>query len=125
MPPPTVLFLHAHPDDECILTGATLAKAHAVGLRTVVVYGTRGDAGETNADLAGEALGDRRVREAEAACADLGVARVEWLPYDDSGMADSDTAGNSAAFSNADAIDVAAQLTELLRDEEDRRRRGL
>ena len=117
MPPPTVLFLHAHPDDECILTGATLAKAHAVGLRTVVVYGTRGDAGETNADLAGEALGDRRVREAEAACADLGVARVEWLPYDDSGMADSDTAGNPAAFSNADATDVAAQLAELLRDE--------
>ncbi len=113
----TALFLHAHPDDECILTGATMAKAAAAGWRTLVVYGTRGDAGETNAELGTESLGDRRVAEATAACADLGVARIEWLPYDDSGMAGTETTTNPLAFSNADPADVAAHMAELLQDE--------
>ena len=115
---PAVVFFHAHPDDECILTGSTLAKAAAAGLRTIVVYGTRGDAGETNADLGGETLGERRVKEAEAACADLGVARIEWLPYADSGMADTETTKNPEAFSNADPQAVAALIAERLSDEE-------
>ncbi len=113
----TALFVHAHPDDECILTGATLAKASALGVRTIVVYGTRGDAGETSADLGGETLGDRRVREALAACNDLGVDRVEWLPYADSGMAGTETTSNPDAFSNAPVAAVADQLVELLADE--------
>jgi LmbE family N-acetylglucosaminyl deacetylase len=33
----TVLFVHARPDDECILTGATMAKAASMGMRTIVV----------------------------------------------------------------------------------------
>ncbi len=114
---PAVLFLHAHPDDECILTGATLAKAAKAGLRTIVVYGTMGDAGETNADLGTQTLGERRIDEAEAACADLGVARVEWLPYADSGMAGTETTANPSAFSNADPTEVAARLADLLADE--------
>lgn len=118
MPGQTLLFVHAHPDDECILTGATLAKANAVGMRTIVVYGSRGDAGQTNDDLGGESLGDRRVREAEAACAELGVDRVEWLPYDDSGMAGTDTTANPAAFSNADPKAIAAVVAERMAGEE-------
>lgn len=114
---PALVFLHAHPDDECVLTGCTLSKASALELRTVVVFGTRGDAGETNADLGGEALGDRRVREAEAACHSLGVARVEWLDYADSGMADTETTQNPQAFCNADPSDVAKRLVALLADE--------
>ena len=110
----SLIFVHAHPDDECILTGATLAKATAVGLRTIVVYGSRGDAGETNADLGGETLGARRVREAEAACADLGVDRVEWLSFDDSGMAGTETTTNPNAFSNAEPADVAAMVVDLV-----------
>ncbi|MGI9595492.1 MAG: PIG-L deacetylase family protein [Acidimicrobiales bacterium] len=115
---PAVLFLQAHPDDECVLTGATLAKAAASGIRTIVVYGTKGDAGETNADLGGESLGDRRVREALAACDDLGVARVEWLPYADSGMVGTETTKNPAAFSNASVAAVADELARLLADEQ-------
>jgi LmbE family N-acetylglucosaminyl deacetylase len=112
-----ILFVHAHPDDECILTGATLAKAASLGIRTIVVYGSRGDAGETNTDLAGESLGDRRVREAEAACAALGVSRVEWLPYADSGMADTSTTQNPDAFSKQSPERVAVELAELLAGE--------
>ncbi len=114
---PAVLFLHAHPDDECILTGATLARAADAGLRTIVVYGTRGDAGETSADLGDQTLGERRVDEAHAACRDLGVARVEWLPYADSGMNGTDTNDRPDAFANADPATVAAELVDLLADE--------
>lgn len=114
---PALVFLHAHPDDESILSGATLAKASAVGLRTVVVFGTRGDAGETKLDLGGESLGERRVREAEAACAALRVDRVEWLAHHDSGMAGSETTGNPAAFSNQPVEAVVAELQHLLAGE--------
>ncbi len=111
---PSILFLHAHPDDECILTGATLAKASALGLRTIVVYGSRGDAGETNAELAGESLGDRRQREANAACAALGVSRVEWLPYLDSGMHGTSTTEHPEAFANASLGSATRQLSAML-----------
>jgi len=115
--PDAIVFVHAHPDDECILTGATLAKAASLGLRTIVVYGSRGDAGETNAELAGEALGDRRVREGEAACAELGVSRVEWLPYADSGMANTATTKHPDAFSNQPPERLAIELARLLAGE--------
>ncbi len=111
------MFLHAHPDDECILTGATLAKAANLDIRTIVVYGSRGDAGETNTDLAGERLGDRREREAKAACAELGVSRVEWLPYADSGMAKTATTEHPDAFSNQSPQNLAVELAEVLADE--------
>ena len=87
----TLLFLHAHPDDESILTGATIAKAKANGARVVVAFASQGDAGETNADLGGESIGDRREHEARAACESLGVDRVVFLGYRDSGMVDTDT----------------------------------
>ncbi len=114
---PTLLFLHAHPDDEAMLTGETLAKAAAIGLRTVVVYGTRGDAGETGADLGGETLAARRTGEAHAACAELGVARVEWLGYADSGMAGTPTNARPDAFCNAAPAEVAAAIAGLVADE--------
>lgn len=118
MPAPCLLFVHAHPDDESVLTGLVLAKATSLGMRTVVVYGTRGDAGETKLELDGETLAQRRVREAEAACADLGVDRIEWLSYDDSGMDGTDTTSNPAAFCNADPQAVADELAELLAGED-------
>jgi len=116
--PQALLFVHAHPDDESVLTGSVLAKAASLGVRTIVAYGTRGDAGETKLDLGGESLADRRIREAQAACADLGVDRIEWLPYDDSGMDGTETTANPAAFCNADPALVASELAELLADED-------
>lgn len=114
----TLVFVHAHPDDECILTGATTALASRLGMRTVLVYGTRGDAGETSEDLGHETLAQRRVRETEAAAQVLGVHRIEWLPYADSGMAGTETTANPDAFSNADPAVVAGQIVDLLADED-------
>ena len=110
----TLLFLHAHPDDECILTGATMASATTLGFRVLVAYGTRGDAGETNKDLGGETLGDRRTREAIAACDVLGADRIEWLGYADSGMVDTTTNEHPDAFCNADLDEATDRLLTQL-----------
>lgn len=114
----TLLSLHAHPDDEVMLTGELLAKANAAGLRTVVVYGSRGDAGKTGLDLGQETLGQRREAEAREACAVLGVDRVEFLDHLDSGMAGDPENDHPDAFSLADPEEVAGRLAELLADED-------
>ncbi len=44
----TIVSLHAHPDDEAIGTGGTLAKAAAEGHRVVIVWATRGEHGEVD-----------------------------------------------------------------------------
>ncbi len=114
---PTLLFLHAHPDDESILTGASIARAKAVGARVIVAFATRGDAGETNQDLGGDTMGERREAEARAACTKLGVDRVLFLGFEDSGMADTETTKNPAAFCNADLDEVGARLSIALVNE--------
>jgi LmbE family N-acetylglucosaminyl deacetylase len=57
----TLVCFHAHPDDEAIATGGTMARAHAEGHRVVLVVATDGEHGEVPDDLAdGETLADRR-----------------------------------------------------------------
>ena len=54
----TVVFFHAHPDDEALLTGGTMARLAAEGHRVVLVTATAGEAGLASADLsAGNRLG--------------------------------------------------------------------
>ena len=113
----TLLFLHAHPDDESILTGATIAAAKAAGARVVIAFATHGDAGETKADLSGQTLGERREQEARAACDALKVDRVLFLGFADSGMADTETTKDPAAFCNADLEEVTARLSIALVNE--------
>ena len=83
----TIVFVHAHPDDEASSTCGSMARASAEGHRVVLVVCTNGEHGESPDDLAdGELLVDRRRRETEASAAVLGVARIAWLGYGDSGM---------------------------------------
>ena len=79
----TAVFFHAHPDDEAIQTGGTMARMAADGHRVVLVTATRGELGEVPEGLLapGEILADRRAVELAAACAVLGVARHEYLGY--------------------------------------------
>ena len=66
----TLVCFHAHPDDEVISTGGTIARAAAEGHRVVLVVATNGDHGEVPDDLApGETLVDRRRVETEASAA--------------------------------------------------------
>jgi len=84
----TVCFFHAHPDDEAIATGGTMAKLAAEGHRVICVHATKGELGEVEDGFLapGEELWTRRVVETEAACRILGVARGEFLGYRDSDM---------------------------------------
>jgi LmbE family N-acetylglucosaminyl deacetylase len=115
----TLVAFHAHPDDECITTGGTLAKAVDDGHRVVVVYATRGEVGEAPDGLLspGETLVDRRLDEVARSTAALGVHRVEFLGYRDSGMMGTPDNDDPASFWRADVSEAAARLAAILRDE--------
>ena len=117
--PRTLVTFHAHPDDEAIATGGVMARAAAEGHRVVLVLATRGEVGEVpDGFLAdGEELAERRVGEAEAAAKILGVARVAFLGYRDSGMADEPTNTAPNAFASADLDEAAERLAAILREE--------
>ena len=115
----TLVSFHAHPDDETISTGGTLAKASDAGHRVVVVFATRGEHGEVEEGFLapGEDLWRRRVEESREAARILGTARVEFLGYVDSGMMG--TAENDApdAFWGADVDEAAERLAAILTEE--------
>jgi LmbE family N-acetylglucosaminyl deacetylase len=115
----TLVFFHAHPDDESILTGGSMAKAASEGHRVVLVVATRGEHGEV-ADgflAAGEQLGVRRVAETFASAEVLGVRRVEFLGYVDSGMMGEPTNEAPYSFWSADVDAAANRLATILREE--------
>jgi len=116
----TAVFFHAHPDDEAITTGGTMAKLAAEGHRVVLVTATGGELGEVADGLLapGESLAEHRARELAAACEALGVARQLFLGYHDSGMDGDPANGDPACFWRADVEEAAARLCAVL-DEED------
>jgi LmbE family N-acetylglucosaminyl deacetylase len=114
----TLVCFHAHPDDEAIATGGTMARAAADGHRVVLVVATGGEYGETPDDLAeGETLADRRRREAQDSAAALGVHRVAWLGYRDSGMTGWEQNADPLNFMNAPIEDAAQRLAAILQEE--------
>ncbi len=116
---PTIVFLHAHPDDEASQTSGSMARAVDEGSRVVVVYATNGDHGEAPDDLAeGESLVQRRRLEADRSAAAIGTHRVVWLGYVDSGMSGWDQNAHDGAFAGADLDEAAARFAAVL-DEED------
>jgi LmbE family N-acetylglucosaminyl deacetylase len=104
-----VVFLHAHPDDEAIFTGGTMALLAQAGVRVVLVVATGGELGGATAE--------QRMAETCAAAALLGVGRVEFLHWRDSGMAGDP--GNSApdAFCRAPVDEAASVVAGLLSEE--------
>ncbi len=111
----TLVAFHAHPDDETLFTGGTLARAAAQGHRTVLVTATLGERG-----LAADArapLGVVRGGELRAACAALGVARLVTLEYGDSGMNSAKPAPEGSLCA-APLAEIAARLEAVLREEQ-------
>jgi LmbE family N-acetylglucosaminyl deacetylase len=115
----TLVCFHAHPDDEAIQTGGSMARAVAEGHRVVLVVATNGEHGEVPDDLAaGESLADRRRAETAASAAVLGVHRVAWLGYADSGMTGWDQNDHAESFHQAPLDAAAEQLAAILREEQ-------
>jgi len=79
----------AHPDDESLGTGGTLAKYAAEGVETYLVTATRGEHGRFggNGERPGDAVvGETRETELRAAARELGVREVIVLGYPDGGL---------------------------------------
>jgi LmbE family N-acetylglucosaminyl deacetylase len=116
----TVVFFHAHPDDEAILTGGTMASLADAGHRVCLVVATRGELGEAKPDVLseGEQLGMRRVMETFDSAAVLGVTRVEFLGYVDSGMAETDGNAHPYSFWQTSVESAAHRLAAILREEQ-------
>ncbi|AXK34187.1 PIG-L family deacetylase [Streptomyces armeniacus] len=111
----TLLAFHAHPDDEALLTGGTLARAAAEGHRVVIVTGTDGLMDARPAD----GSEPPRLRELRAGGEALGAARVETLGYADSGHGPLLYADppDRARFVRADLEEAAERLAAILREE--------
>lgn len=129
-----ILLVHAHPDDETIGTGATMAKYASEGAAVTVVTCTLGEEGEVLvpelAHLASEQedrLGAHRVGEMAAAMRALGVRDHRWLggegKYRDSGMIYADDGTATAppevrkdTFWATDLRDAADDLVPVVRE---------
>ena len=123
----SVVFVHAHPDDEAIGTGATMAHYAAAGAHVTLVTCTLGEEGEIHvpelsklAAAEADQLGGYRIAELNAACAALGVTDHRFLGgagrYRDSGMMGLETNNHPRAFWQADLSEAARQCLEIMRE---------
>lgn len=112
----TLMAVHAHPDDESMSTGGTLALFAQRGAKVVLVCATRGEEGENHTFLPCEDLGALRVEELKDACRILGVAETRLLGYRDSGMAGTLSNLHPRAFSNVSTEEVAQKLASIMRE---------
>ena len=113
----TIVFVHAHPDDEASQTSGSMTRLTAEGHRVVVVYGTGGDHGTLPEGHEGDLALLRRA-EAEASAAITGAQRLVWLDHLDSGMTGWDTNAHPDAFMNADVEAVARAVADVLDGED-------
>ena len=122
-----MLLVHAHPDDESIGTGATMAKYAAEGAGVTLVTCTLGELGEIIppelAHLAADAdggLGKYRIGELAAACAALGVTDHRFLGgpgrWRDSGMMGEPSNDAPDCFWQADVDEAAGELLAVIRE---------
>jgi LmbE family N-acetylglucosaminyl deacetylase len=120
-PPGTVVFFHAHPDDEAIFTGGTMALLAAAGWRVVLVVATAGEQGLTSALIGPDVpLAVRRTGETAQAAELLGAQRIEFLGYHDSGLGGPDGRRPVGAFADAPVDEAAARLAGILAEEQAR-----
>jgi N-acetyl-1-D-myo-inositol-2-amino-2-deoxy-alpha-D-glucopyranoside deacetylase len=123
----SILFVHAHPDDETINNGATMAWYAAAGTRVTLVTCTRGEFGEILVPelehLAWDRedrLGEHRETELRHAMKELGVQDHRFLgapgEYHDSGMAGTEGNDRPDAFWQADVDEAAGRLAAVIRE---------
>ncbi|WP_326798323.1 N-acetyl-1-D-myo-inositol-2-amino-2-deoxy-alpha-D-glucopyranoside deacetylase [Streptomyces sp. NBC_01808] len=127
LPPRRLLLVHAHPDDETITTGATMARYAAEGALVTLVTCTRGEEGEVippALDHLGpgrdDALGAHRAGELAAAMRALGVTDHRFLGgpgrFRDSGMLGLDQNGRPGTFWSAGVDEAAGLLVPVIRE---------
>jgi N-acetyl-1-D-myo-inositol-2-amino-2-deoxy-alpha-D-glucopyranoside deacetylase len=126
LPARRLLLVHAHPDDESINNGATMAACVAAGVHVTLVTCTLGEEGEVIppelAHLASDrddALGEHRIGELAAAMRELGVDDHRFLGgagrFRDSGMMGVEQNHREGAFWNTAVDDAAPHLVAVIR----------
>ncbi|BBY38645.1 1D-myo-inositol 2-acetamido-2-deoxy-alpha-D-glucopyranoside deacetylase [Mycobacterium mantenii] len=124
---PRLLFVHAHPDDESLGTGATIAHYAARGADVRVVTCTLGEEGEVIGDRWAELAVDRadqlggyRIGELTAALRALGVHEPHYLGgagrWRDSGM-EGTPQRNRPRFIDADESETVGALVAVIREQ--------
>ncbi|MDM4720669.1 N-acetyl-1-D-myo-inositol-2-amino-2-deoxy-alpha-D-glucopyranoside deacetylase [Micromonospora sp. WMMA1363] len=127
LPDRRLLLVHAHPDDEAIGTGSTMAHYAATGAHVTLVTCTLGEEGEIHvpelarlAAAEADQLGGYRIGELAAACRALGVTDHRFLGgagrYRDSGMMGLATNEHPRAFWQAELDEAAGHLVEIMRE---------
>jgi N-acetyl-1-D-myo-inositol-2-amino-2-deoxy-alpha-D-glucopyranoside deacetylase len=124
LPARRLLLVHAHPDDESINNGATMAKYAAEGAHVTLITCTLGEGGEVIPPalrhLSGAGLAEERERELAAAMKALGVTDHRLLGgpgrYRDSGMMGTSDNDDPGCFWRADVDEAAGYLVEVIRD---------
>ena len=123
---PRMLLVHAHPDDETINNGATMALYAKRGVQVTLVTCTRGEEGEVLVpDLAhlasgvNDQLGAHRETELADAMAILGIKDFRFLgapekKFRDSGMIDTEPNKRSDNFWNANIDEAAGYLVSII-----------
>ncbi len=115
----TILAFHAHPDDESVSTGVTLAKYADEGHRVIVVTATDGSAGEIhnyeNPEELFPKLAEMRKEELEKSLDALGVKEYEWLGYKDSGMMGTEENNDPDCFWRQDYFAPVGKLVTEIR----------
>jgi N-acetyl-1-D-myo-inositol-2-amino-2-deoxy-alpha-D-glucopyranoside deacetylase len=114
------MTVHAHPDDEVIGTGGTMARAVRAGRRVVLVTCTRGEMGEIvvpemDTPDNHRRLGEIRAAELERAMAALGVTEWENLGYRDSDMMGRPGNRDARCFWQANPDEAIGRLVFLVR----------
>lgn len=122
------LLVHAHPDDETINNGATMALYAAMGAQVTLVTCTRGEEGEiltpelshlASSDT--DALGEHRETELANAMQALGITDFRFLAqgegrYRDSGMMGTEVNNRSDVFWQADLEEAADHLVKVIEE---------
>ena len=125
--PRRLLLVHAHPDDEVIGTGATMARYAAEGVHVTLVTCTAGEEGEIlvpelehMAAAREDRLAEVRVVELANAMTALGVDDHRFLGgvgrYRDSGMMGDPANDKPGTFWHADLDEAAGHLVEVVRE---------
>lgn len=118
-----IVFVHAHPDDECLSTGGTIARYTSEGVRVCLITCTNGELGEiadvpelgTHDQIAAR-LGEVRLDELALACNELGITDLRTLGYHDSGMAGTEGNDDPKAFVNQDLDEVVSKVASIYRE---------
>ena len=121
-----LLLVHAHPDDETINNGITMAKYVSEGAQVTLVTCTRGEEGEVLvpslanlASTADDKLGEHRVIELTNAMAELGISDFRFLgepnkKWRDSGMMGTPPNERADVFWQADLDEAANYLVKII-----------